>query len=55
MTKSPETLVTGEGKDLNVHHNLILVASYCVFPGSLHQQASSVLDIFLLSLAEAGI
>lgn len=50
-SKSLETLINAEGKDLNLHNNHTLV--YCAFPGNLpyltpHPQ-------HLLSSAEDGI
>ena len=52
MTKSLETLIRGEGVDLNLHNNLTL--AYCAFADDLPKLASP-LQLLLLSLAGGGI
>lgn len=50
-SKSLETVINGDGRDLNLHYNLTRV--YCAFPGNLLSLTSH--REYLLSLAEDGI
>ena len=49
---SLETLISGEGTDLNLHNNLTLV--YCAFPGNFPRRSTHPQHP-LLPLAENGI